>query len=338
MRCESDDIQTSVKERPWARLKVCAEKRMLSNFIKILATCLHIFASPLAAQHSLQVESVAEDASLLALAADLSETIVRLPVTAPLLGGKQHAGYFVVTHFRPPGPGPFPVVIINHGRANVENRGKIQRQRLLPVVRYWTARGFAAVVPTRIGYGETGGANPDPEYGGRCKERDEQHVVEAAGQQIIAALDFVRTLPFVKQNAIVLTGASVGGLATTYVNGKSPLGVVTSINFAGGSGGNPKARPKEPCDAAKVSQVYALSAGSARIPMLWIYSTNDRYWGNQHPRAWHQAYVGAGGKADLVMLPPIGNDGHRVMTAGHTQWHPIVDNFLGKLGLLPPPR
>ena len=50
------------------------------------------------------------------LADDIHETINKVPVTVTLLSGKTYTGPIIVTHYRPDGPGPFPIVIFNHGR------------------------------------------------------------------------------------------------------------------------------------------------------------------------------------------------------------------------------
>ena len=48
--------------------------------------------------------------------ADLFETVTRLSVTVQPLYGGAHSGDMVLTHFKPPGEGPFPAVVMQHGR------------------------------------------------------------------------------------------------------------------------------------------------------------------------------------------------------------------------------
>ena len=50
------------------------------------------------------------------IAADIHEEIAHVEATVRLLNGASHTGNLVITHFRPAGPGPFPVVVFNHGR------------------------------------------------------------------------------------------------------------------------------------------------------------------------------------------------------------------------------
>jgi hypothetical protein len=63
-----------------------------------------------------------------------------------------------------------------------------------------------------------------------------------------------------------------------------------------------------------------------------IYAENDKYWGSQIARDWHKAYTAGGAKAELVMLPPVGDDGHRLIDQP-TNWTPHVDRFIASIGL-----
>lgn len=266
------------------------------------------------------------------LATDLNETVAQVPVTVPLHGGGKRSGNMIVTHFRPAGPGPFPLVVISHGRASdAAARAKPERQRFIRVVRYWVTHGFAVAVPTRLGYGATG-VEPDTESSGQCDNRDYGPMSDGSAHQVRTALTFAAGLPRIDGQRIILMGQSVGGLATTVANGKGIPGVVAAINVAGGSGGNPKERPGKPCGADRLEGVYRAAGKTAKTPMLWLYAENDKYWGPQIPRTWHTAYTSAGAKADFVMVPPVGDDGHR-MIDDLASWTPHVDRFIAALGL-----
>ena len=268
------------------------------------------------------------------LAADLSETVVRWPVTVKLPRGGSRSGDMVLTHFRPAGAGPFPVVIVNHGR-RAENCAEPPRFRFLKIVRFWVRRGFAVVVPTRLGYGETG-IEPDPEAGGPCAAKNYQPMLEAGIVQTQAAIAFARTQPWADVSRIVLVGQSVGGFITVAAAGRRLPGVVAAINFAGGSGGNPKDRPGQPCGPERVEAAFAAAGRTARVPALFFYAENDRFWGAAWPRAWHAAYVAAGGRARLIAAPPTGEDGHHFINTGFPLWRRDIDRLLGELGFATP--
>jgi dienelactone hydrolase len=242
----------------------------------------------------------------------------------------------IITHFRPPGAGRFPLIVISHGRsASAVERATPDRYRTLPVVRYWVARGFAVIVPTRLGYGSTG-TLPDTEASGRtCNDRNYGPMADAAAHQIKTAVDFGRKLPFVDGTRVFLKGVSVGGLATTVAAGKDIPGLIAAINVAGGSGGNPNERPSQPCAPDRLSNVFAAAGKAAKVPVLWLYAENDKYWGAAIPRQWHRAFAAAGGKGDFVMLPPVGEDGHGLLRE-RPAWRPVVDRFLVSFGVAPP--
>jgi dienelactone hydrolase len=271
------------------------------------------------------------------LAEDIHETIARVPVTVKLLSGKQHRGQFIVTHFRPKGDGPFPVVVMNHGRAAARaKRAKPPRFRSTVIARFWIRRGFAVFVPTRLGYGDAG-LDPDPENSGRCDARNYGLVLATMVDQIGATVEFAKSLPWVDPTRVVIMGQSYGGLASIGSSARALPGLVGAINFAGGGGGDPVKRPAHPCSPDQLSGVLREAGKQAKVPMLWLYSENDKYWGSQWPRRWHAAYTKGGGKADMTMFPPVDEDGHKLISKGFRMWRPVVDQFVGKLGF-PVPR
>ena len=101
------------------------------------------------------------------MAIDVREEIARVDVKLKLYDGTPFAGEMVVTHYRPEGSGPFPVVVFSHGRTPT-SRNEPARWRALQAARYWTRRGFAVIVPTRVGYGELN-TSVDPEISGRSE-------------------------------------------------------------------------------------------------------------------------------------------------------------------------
>ncbi len=269
------------------------------------------------------------------LAADLFETIAYVPVTVqPLVGGLR-SGEMIITHYKPPGDGPFPALIALHGRGS--DRAKPGRWRYLDIARHWTRRGFAVFVPTRLGYGDTG-LQPDPESTGPCNGKRFEVAAEAASRQVLATIDFAVAQPWIDKSKVIVKGQSVGGFAAIATVGKNHPSVIASINFAGGAGGDPKTRPGNPCQGERLGAVYAAagSANAGATPTLWLYAENDNYWGQTLPRRWHAAFTEAGGQAEFVMFPPLGNEGHALLRNGRHLWRPAVDRFLGQLGIAVP--
>lgn len=272
------------------------------------------------------------------LAEDIHETVTKLPVTVTLYSGKSHTGNMIVTYFRPDGPGPFPVVVINHGRNSAkEKRAVPPRQRYTAVARYWTRRGFAVFVPTRLGYGDAG-LDPDPEFSGPgCGDQKRLTVpMNAMLKQTTATLEFAKTFPWADMKRIVVMGQSYGGFGAVGASAEKWPGVLATINFSGGAAGRPETYPRNPCAPDQTASIIADAGKHAARPMLWLYAQNDQYWGADWPRKWHTAYVKGGGKAEMVMFPPVDDDGHKLIGKGFRLWRPALDRFLEKLGFALP--
>ena len=265
------------------------------------------------------------------MARDMREETQRISVTVKDLYGRQETRQIPITIFRPAGDGPFPLAIVNHGRAVTELRSQQGRQRFEFLSRYLVSKGFAVFLPTRAGYAETYG-DFDPESGGECNAFRVEPMATAASDQVLATLDFAKTLPFVDASRWVVMGQSVGGLAAVATAWRHPAGLVGGVNFAGGAGGNPERSPGNPCSPQQVARLWGSKAREAVAPMLWLYWENDLFWGADNPRRWHEAWVNGGGRAELHMLAPVGANGHGGVSIDMDRWVPLVEAFLAKLG------
>ena len=263
-------------------------------------------------------------------AADLYEATDSLTVQVTDMYGKDATGTLVVTSYKPNGSGPFPILILNHGRSGTD-RSQPVRFRYTQQARFFVKLGFAVFVPTRIGYGAQG-IEPDPEYSGDCNKKNYAPMAEAASKQVLAALAFAKQQGHTDPKRVVVVGQSVGGYTAIATAAKNPDGLVAAINFAGGSGGNPQTRPGDPCEGFKLEKIYAEFGAKSKVPTLWIYTENDQYFGPKYSQAWHQAFVKAGGLAEFNLLPAFAADGHTLFTAGMPLWEPVVTKFLQAQG------
>ncbi len=60
--------------------------------------------------------------------------------------------------FRPPGAGPFPLAVINHGSTqNALQRAQYRTPEYRALTEWLVAHGYAVAVPQRPGHGKTGG-------------------------------------------------------------------------------------------------------------------------------------------------------------------------------------
>ena len=228
-------------------------------------------------------------------------------------------------------PGPKPVIVINHGRAvDASERATMGRARYSETSRWFAREGFIVAVPTRIGYGVSGGE--DIEGSGSCTNRNYPPGFLAAAAQVIASLDAVRARPDALKDRSVILGQSYGGATTVAVASLMPAGVVAAINFAGGGGGDPKQHPQQPCSPAMLERMFAKFGETARVPMLWAYTENDQFFGVTYPRQWFDAFRRSGGMAEFVQFSPHGEDGHSLFSRFPEVWKPKVTDFLRQQG------
>ncbi len=262
------------------------------------------------------------------LAKDLREEVLRTQATVKDMLGRQETMALPITVYRPPGDGPFPLVVFNHGRATRDKRASQGRYRPETAARYLVAKGFVVLVPTRIGYWETYG-NFDPENSG-CKSIEPMSL--AASDQVLATVEFAKTLPYVDTSRWLVAGQSVGGLTTVATVGRAPQGLLGGINFSGGTGGNPDLNPGRPCNPGAVTEYWGTIAKNATVPMLWLYWENDKFWGADIPKTWHRAWVDGGAQAIFSSFGPSGSNGHFGLNDDMDHWLPVVDAFLAQLG------
>ena len=289
--------------------------------------------------------------TLLALAGGTREAQAQAPartllqadiVTLPLL--VEGSRYEVVTHiYKPPGEGPFPLVIFSHGRAGSRAERLAMKTPFGPgSAAYWVRKGVAVVAPVRPGYGQTGGTDLENNFtkwsGGACiGNPDYAPVGIHARATVKATYDWALQQPWVRKDRILLEGQSVGGLTTVAAAALNLPGVLGAVNFAGGTGGNPADSPGKSCRPEMLTLVYGSYGQQARMPSIWFYAANDLYWGPDMPRTWFDAYRAGGSDTELVHTAAVeGDDGHHLLYKGMAMWRPQLDAFVDKVGLLKP--
>ena len=252
-----------------------------------------------------------------ARAATLPESVVMVPKKGGLFTTELETTLYV-----PEGAGPFPVAVINHGKANGDPRFQA-RYRPLGAVRFFMSRGYAVVVPMRQGFSKSTGSY----IGGGCNI--ESNGREQAGD-VAAVLDYVATQPWADTSRTVVVGQSHGGWTTLAFGTRQYPGVKGLIDFAGGL-------RQENCVGWQNGLIGAAGTygKETRTPSLWFYGDNDSYF---PPFAWkgmHESYVAAGGRARLVAFGTFGGDAHALFgsPAGAPIWQPEVASFLREIGL-----
>lgn len=229
-------------------------------------------------------------------------------------------------------PAPQPFLVLGHGRPANGNFAGYKWTSYRKQGEYFVARGFAVFIPLRVGYGETGG--PDVEESGSCSFRNYDHAYKVGGIQTLKVIELARTKPYVAPDKGIVVGQSFGGTLAIEAAARNLPGVLATVNFAGGGGGNPLTRPENPCRADQLEDLFAGYGKTAKIPTLWLYSENDRYWGKRLPKEWFDAFVRAGGKGEFVQLPPLKDaDGHLAFSRSMDAWQPHFERFVQSIGL-----
>lgn len=257
-------------------------------------------------------------------AARFEETVLRVPVASGV-GEAARVASIDVTVFRPEGRGPFPIVVLSHGspRSAAERR-RAGRVRFEAQSRAFLEMGYAVVVPTRRGYGDSEG--DWAETYGSCDSPNYYTAGLESARDILAAASAARSLPGLDGGHIVLVGQSAGGFGSVAASTLGVPGLVGIVNFAGGRGSR---GPRDVCGEERLVEAMQRYGRSARIPQLWIYSPNDLYFGPELARRMHTAFTASGGRAEFVEAPPVGFDGHGYFS--HVaDWQPRVRAFLDR--------
>ena len=264
----------------------------------------------------------------------LREEQLDVPVQVSDIYGKRVEQSIRVTVFSDDAnPVPAPLIVLNHGRAaQSAERAAMGRARYSVASRFFVAQGFVVAVPTRIGYGVTGGE--DVEASGQCGARRYAPAYEAGLAQTLRVLQLMRARPDVDPARAVIVGQSFGGTIAIAAAAQNPAGVVAAINFAGGGGGNPKTQPQRPCSPEAMERLFGQYGKTAHMPTLWIYTENDQYFGPTYPQEWFKAFREAGGKGEFTQFPPYGEDGHALFSRYPEVWQPRVRAFLEQVGLI----
>jgi dienelactone hydrolase len=236
------------------------------------------------------------------------------------------------TVMRPPGAGPFPLAVINHGSSQSSYLRATATASDYPYVSQWFLdRGFAVVLPLRPGHGETGG--PYFEDQGRCENADYRKAGLATADSIQAAIDYLTAQPFVRKSGVVVAGQSAGGWGALALASRNPPMVTAAINFAGGRGGRADDLPNHNCVPERLIAAAGEFGRTARVPTLWLYARNDSYFPPSLSKQMHQSFAAAGGTAEFHLLPALGAEGHMLTQSADTAslWRPIVEGFLARL-------
>ena len=211
--------------------------------------------------------------------------------------------------FRPPGDGPFPLVLIAHATTqNVLRRAQMPQPEYRALAAWLVGRGFAVLVPERLGHGATGGKYLEDQGG--CDEADYAKSGRATADEIAAAAGFVRKQSFIRPDGMVVVGHSAGAWGALALAGADPKDVAAIIAFAPGRGGHANDVPSKVCAPHTLISAASAFGKAARVKVTWLVAANDSYFSLPLSRQLADAFRNAGGKVDFRALPAYGSEGH----------------------------
>ncbi|MGY8639178.1 alpha/beta hydrolase [Bradyrhizobium sp. 14AA] len=277
-------------------------------------------------------------AAVRANAAEFYTEDLRIPMTE---AGPQGLEAFLV---RPAGTKRYPLALLSHGSPrSFDDRATMSAHKYYGIALEYARRGFAALIVMRRGYGTSPGGRVDSVGG--CAKAAYLPAAAVAVADLRAAIDAMAHRADVTTTGMIAAGHSAGGLATVALTAQAPSGLVAAISFAGGRGSRDD---DDVCNPDGLTQAFATFGKTSRVPMLWVYATNDSFFGPDLARRLHDGFRTSGGNAKFVAAPPYGDDGHYLYSVvGRPQWTPYLDAFLRERGLghdilsppdpLPPP-
>ena len=243
-----------------------------------------------------------------------------VPVEHEFVSGPYHLKGFL---FVPPGDGPFPCMIYNHGSGVAEGHEDNAAPGVPILLNSW---GIACFFPHRRGYGFSSGPSwrsectaPEfsPEYNVQLVKR-----LSSECDDVLAAFALVKTLPTIDPARIGVMGSSFGGVNTLLAASRESR-FRCAIEFAGAA----MNWDRNPTIAAYMIE----AAKKVRMPIFFAQAANDFSIRPTHEIA--AALAGTGVPFETKIYPPFGwtpYEGHFLAGRGSLVWGPDMRRFLEK--------
>jgi dienelactone hydrolase len=237
--------------------------------------------------------------------------------------------------YKPEGEGPFATLIFHFGSQPPPPHGRTHLRRTYqakPLVEWFTARGWAVVLPSRRGAAGLDGtydedSAPDRPQAQACDPQVAMAEAERALADVEAVTTEILQQPFVDRHRLAVGGQSRGGALAIAWSGRKPAAARAVLNFSGGwFGGN--------CWSADLVNQALFKLGIAwRRPSLWLYGGRDPYYRLRESRGAFAAFEAAGGDGRFYSYePPVGMSGHDLQLAPQL-WTGDLEAYLAAMGL-----
>lgn len=237
-------------------------------------------------------------------------SIAREPDEVKFPSGKLLLQGFI---YKPEGKGPFPAVLYNHGSE--------RKPGWKPEIgEFFASNGYVLFVPHRRSHGRSPGDSfVDSLY--EQGARSTVAVNEILFEDQVAALSYLKGLPYVDSSRIAVAGCSYGGIQTILAAERN-LGFRAAIPFAAAAITWSKSH------SLQIRLIDAVR--KAAVPMLLIQAEND--YDLTPSRTLAKELESLGKPYKLVIFPPYGNtpqEGHGAFCfRGADVWGQEVLSFL----------
>ena len=200
--------------------------------------------------------------------------------------------------FKPEGSGPFPAVLYNHGSEKLPGSKP-------EIGNFFSSNGYVLFVPHRRGQGRSPGGYIMDALRGTSSTMRGQLMVGLLDQQqadVVAALDYLKGLPYVDARNIAVAGCSFGGIQTVLA-AEGDLGLRAAIPFA--------AAAQTWSGSTEIQERLIAAVRRATVPVFLIQAEND--YDLSPSRVLSKEMEQAGKTYKATVYPPYGatqSEGH----------------------------
>ncbi|WP_426527001.1 dienelactone hydrolase family protein [Bradyrhizobium sp. McL0615] len=210
--------------------------------------------------------------------------------------------------FKPPGPGPFPLAVFNHGSIGRNATPGLVKQTWvsLEVADFLNKQGWLVAFPQRQGRGKSDGLYEEE----RNSFGDTDRAVSGADRALTdvnAAIAVLRRRQDVGPGPVLIGGQSRGGVLSIAYAGMHPEQTLGVINFVGGWFGE-----KSP-GSELVNQILFERGARYDQPTIWLYGQGDIYYSIDHSRKNFAAFEKARGQGKFIEFDVPSDVGHNVI-------------------------
>lgn len=223
--------------------------------------------------------------------------------------------------YEPPGSGPFPCLVTNHGSGIAQGTTDVCRPGVAALLMSW---GIASFLPHRRGYGNSPGtpwrADVTGEQGTEAYDLSLARRLDAESDDVLAALRLVRTLPEIDAAHVGVMGSSFGGTVTLLAAAREPS-FRCAVEFAGAAMNWDR--------TPRLRELMLEAARRLTQPIFFIQAAND--YSIRPTVELAEALAGSPIEVRSKVYPAFGltkDEGHLLYLQGPAFWGADVRGFL----------